>query len=633
MLIVLPFATYVLFVWSLHYEGSTNNLSTALIKGHIVFFAIIAIATELLSPFHLLRLPALSILWSTLLLVGLVTAITLRLSRRPRLGAKLPSIMDLSSQELLMAAAMALILAITLTVVFLYPPNNVDSMTYHMARVAHWVHNGSVQFYPTSISRQNYEMPLAEFAILHLQLLSRTDIFANMVQWYCFFISIILGGAITAALGGNKKAQVVSALVVATLPMAILQSTSTQNDLVVSSFLLAFAFFMLRLQQDFSTENALFVGLSLGLAFLTKGTAYLYGAGIGISLAIPIIIKARPQFVFSGRRMVALLLILFLALTMNAGFYYRNIRLYNYPLAPEGKEYLNREYSAATLSSNLLRNAAIHWGTPSHQLNRFGYRIVKFLLGKQLNDPATTWPHTSFVIGFSLHEDATGNPVQFLLALIASFIVLIAAWRRKTQTAWYIVGVLLATLLYCWFLKWQPWASRLHTPLFLLIAPITGLWLASIRVKVKIVYYVAIACLLVYALPYVFMNASRSVVSRAWHRKPRMALYFQNDRRCYDDYSRAIQIVKRAQAKEVGLHLGGNDVEYPLWVLAGAHAKANASMYFRHVGVINPTRRLQKERALPLYVLSTESTGNWVYKKRYRPVFSSQCINVLKRDF
>jgi ABC-type uncharacterized transport system permease subunit len=32
-----------------------------------------------------------------------------------------------------------------------YPPNNWDSMTYHMARIAHWVMNESIEPYPTHI--------------------------------------------------------------------------------------------------------------------------------------------------------------------------------------------------------------------------------------------------------------------------------------------------------------------------------------------------------------------------------------------------------------------------------------------------------------------------------------------------
>jgi hypothetical protein len=42
------------------------------------------------------------------------------------------------------------------------PPNMYDSMTYHMSRVVHWIQNGSLAHYPTSIGRQLFLPPGAE---------------------------------------------------------------------------------------------------------------------------------------------------------------------------------------------------------------------------------------------------------------------------------------------------------------------------------------------------------------------------------------------------------------------------------------------------------------------------------------
>jgi hypothetical protein len=63
------------------------------------------------------------------------------------------------------------------------PPNTWDGMSYHMARVAHWIQDQSVRHFSTSYLPQLYQMPWAEFAITHLQILSGSDIFANCVQW------------------------------------------------------------------------------------------------------------------------------------------------------------------------------------------------------------------------------------------------------------------------------------------------------------------------------------------------------------------------------------------------------------------------------------------------------------------
>jgi len=75
------------------------------------------------------------------------------------------------------------LLGLSLLVALIAPPNNWDSMTYHMARVMYWMQHQSVAHYPTHNPRQLDSPPWSSFAIMHLQLLSGGDRFANLVQW------------------------------------------------------------------------------------------------------------------------------------------------------------------------------------------------------------------------------------------------------------------------------------------------------------------------------------------------------------------------------------------------------------------------------------------------------------------
>ena len=198
-------------------------------------------------------------------------------------------------------------------------------------------------------------MPLAEFAIMHVQILTGSDFYANLVQWISFLILICLALLIARELGLSHKQQLISAMVIATLPMAILQASSTQNDLVVSSFIMSFALFILRLRRNISPDNLLFSALSLGLALLTKGTAILYCAAIGLSLGF--VALAAHQWRFQA--VAALSWVVVIALLINAGHFARNYRLYGHPLSTEIEEYRNEDYSAATLVSNILRNGSL----------------------------------------------------------------------------------------------------------------------------------------------------------------------------------------------------------------------------------------------------------------------------------
>ena len=87
------------------------------------------------------------------------------------------------------------------------PPNNYDSMSYHMARVSHWVQNQNVAYFPTSIARQLYHNPMAEYLIVQLQLLSGGDWLANSVQFGAMLGSLSLVSLLVKKLGLDAKGQ------------------------------------------------------------------------------------------------------------------------------------------------------------------------------------------------------------------------------------------------------------------------------------------------------------------------------------------------------------------------------------------------------------------------------------------
>ncbi len=107
-------------------------------------------------------------------------------------------------------------------------------MTYHLPRVMHWLQSESVAHYYTPITRQLYQPPFAEYAIAHIISLTRTDRFAFLVQWLALFGSAVGVSVIARQLGCGPLGQALAATIFVTAPMAILQGSSTQNDLVVT---------------------------------------------------------------------------------------------------------------------------------------------------------------------------------------------------------------------------------------------------------------------------------------------------------------------------------------------------------------------------------------------------------------
>ena len=98
------------------------------------------------------------------------------------------------------------------------PPNNWDSMTYHMSRVEYWIQNKAIFFFKTNNPRQNVLAPFSEFLILHFQILSGSDIFANLVQWINLIIGLVTLSLICKEFGLSKRLQLISAVFMCSLP-------------------------------------------------------------------------------------------------------------------------------------------------------------------------------------------------------------------------------------------------------------------------------------------------------------------------------------------------------------------------------------------------------------------------------
>ena len=613
-----------------------RDLRLAAVRSYVVVFFAIAVSTEILSIFHAVTRMGVSIVWLALTLFSIgfaswrwrifrpadaVTRTQWRLSGR-------------AAHEYVIALFIVVVLLVSLLVALLSPPNNWDSMTYHMARVAEWIQHGSVDFYPTSIARQNHSAPLAEFAILHLQILACADVYANLVQWSSLLIAVLLATLVAKEFRCNVEGQLFSGLFAATIPMAILQSSSTQNDLVVGVLCLSFAFFLLRFVRDAACEDAFFAAMSFGLALLAKGTAYLYCAAIALAIGV-VPLLSRTTWRERWRFLASFTAILVFALLVNAGHFTRNRALYGKVLVSD-PIVTNAERSVHVLALNAVRNAALHLMTPLDGLDRAIERGVGSLLGEELNDPKSTYPGSVFSVSFSRHEDLAGNPLHFLaIASVLAALVFLKTPEKRSVLGWG-VALILSAFFVCWFLRWQPWGSRLHTAWFLLGAPLVatameGLprWRKGILICLALIFFL-------YSLPFLVTNTSRPLVTRrrtSILESDRLSCYFTNRWVLHDDYIGAMRVVLAEGDKTVGLCLVDDDWEYPLWVLTGRHVSRGVPC-FVHVGVTDVSRVLRESGDQePTLVITTRPTaeasaalgGRWI------ALFDSTAIRVLRR--
>ncbi len=522
----------------------------------LFFFLWVNITTEGMSYFHLLHRNGFIWLWILTASAGLLTSIYY---------ARYLTLPEGKQFRQLPAIIVCVILLITALIATCAFPTNWDSMSYHLSRVMHWIDQGSVAHYTTNIDRQLSQPPLAEYAILHLYALSFIPALANWVQWMAFVGCIVGVSLVLRQLKADNKTQWLGACITATIPMAILQSTSTQNDLVVSFFLLSSILFLFHfIQERGHFRHLIFMHMSLILALLTKGTAYIYALPVVLTFLTIGIIYFNTKW---ARLMIYMSMLVSLILMWpTLG---RNIQSFDKPLGPD-YALRNDPISAQALLINTPENMAMHLRSPFPIVNNALTSIINSYADLVAGNKGTdtyTWSYSpDFSINyFSTHEDIAGNAVHvLLLTLCIVFAITIKRLRKKDGLLLLTGMVILMISAFSLLLKWQYWHVRLHTPIFIIgsiiIAKVMQSWSTRRRTAV-------VSLLLISALPFLFLNQTRPITWKENIFNSNHAEMLRlNNPDFYTPYVAISNIIQEHNCKHVQLRCGGDGWEFPWWV-------------------------------------------------------------------
>jgi len=371
------------------------------------------------------------------------------------------------------AAAINLFLAIHV------PPNNFDSMTYHLARIGYWLQNQSLNHFYTHDMRQTYSAPNAEILILWPMLFLKSDLLANVIQWLAYCGTGLLVYRTAQLLGFEKRAALFSALVYLSLPMVVLQSTSTQNDLVATFFCLAGFYFFHKGVRCGNKPELVLSAIACGLALGTKGTFFFIAPALVVgSVFLVVLFKAKPLLYarWFGYCLVAMLL-------LGSYNYIKNYREFGSPLAPKSE--LFRKVEKRDVVS-VLKNATSYGfmaaefrGFPealTSQLDRlkndFGKRhLASFLTGTQFE---------SIIAGNSsliYHEDHGwfGFTGFFILLPIALLLLVKSSPLVRADEKWpYAFAAIFFYLFFCYMESYTPFKGRYFVLTFAFIAPLSA---------------------------------------------------------------------------------------------------------------------------------------------------------------
>lgn len=472
----------------------------------------------------------------------------------------------------------------TFLIALLASPNNWDSMTYHLPRIMHWQQNNSIGFYDTSVTRQLYSSPGAEYLILYLQLLAGGDRLANFIQWFALLGSLFVIWNITKQLGGNYYSRVFAVLFTASIPMAILQATSTQTDLIASFWILCSVYLILKMIKDPNLVLATVLGLSGGIALLTKATSLPFLLPFGFYLLYKLFLLQR----FKSYKII--IIALGVAFIVYLPFLARNFHYYGSFTSPEKNIISNEKITFHVTISNFIKNLMMHTdlGLKNNPIVSLDATTkIHNIMGLDLNALGSNLGGVPFsIIPYQnrFDEDTATNPVHLVL-IIVSVVILVLRYKKMSIEKKYFLLGLLSLVLFSALFRWQIWGSRLQLPFFIIIAPAVSIILTE-KIKIKYqTFFISIVaiCFIFYTFPFVTNHGIRPLRGPASILiRDRYDQYFAYNGYMKNNYIEAVKLTPECQ--NIGIIIHREAFEYPLLL---AIKKNNPNAKFYHISENN----------------------------------------------
>jgi hypothetical protein len=239
------------------------------------------------------------------------------------------------------------------------------------------------------------------------------------------------------------------------------------------------------------------------------------------------------------------------------------------------------------------------------------------MLGLDPQDRDITWPGARYAPPLNAnHEANANNRWHLLLIAVAAVFALVT---RNRQWTLYAAALLSAFLLFCLYLKWQPFLARLELPLFVLGVPLAAFLVERLR-------YPAVSVLIALFL----VNNARPALFQNWTRPlkgPNSLFTTTRDDNYFADmgqwnsrasYLESVARTARSGCTEIGLDISENQLEYPFQALL---RERSPNVRFVHTGVTNASARYAVAGSpTPCAVLCPDCIANQQKIALYRDV-------------
>lgn len=481
------------------------------------------------------------------------------------------------------------ILSLTFLQGFLSAPNTTDSMVRRLPIVMYWVQEHTL-YQDTIRNGHDFMGPFSEYIFLHLYLIFNHDWMLYFSQWIAFAAVIFLTFLIAHKLSNSKKIALYASVMTSTIPIAVLQATSVQMDMVTTVMVLFSLYFALIFRKEPNFINFIFLSFAVGLGILTKATFLIYiifPVGILISLIVK---KKGISGVLKGWRNSLLMGMIgvFIIGTIQARFVEQNLKLFGSISGERGKSvYMNELITPQVIFSNLVRNLIVQFPFPiGRGLIEQGVIYIHEKIGIGIDDPRINFFNAKFSVNPIIfpQEDRAGNPVHLFWIILGGILLILRKNKlNNLSLVVYLYVLSIASfLLFSVVLKWQPFHSRLLMPFFI-VGSVTSVVILMQFKQLKILLNLALLTSVSLSFVLIVLNVSKpffsyssfyasvkgfapilSSIPESIFTKEREKQYFNARQYWYTPYKEIIRKIKVKKGKTIAFKLM-DEFEYPLW--------------------------------------------------------------------
>lgn len=563
---LMPF-TLILLVSIFKNKGKSyfDSLSFSLIS--IALYVLLI--TNLLSIFNVLTSVTIKIAW--IIPIFLLLIITIK-NKAYHNFKHIPELC-INLKNLHLIPLIVIIICISfLSLLYAYftVPNNWDSMTYHLARVAHWINNKSVNYYYTGNTRQLLSPVLDEYFLLNIMLLSGNDKYVNLLQWSSYIISALYIWKIARMLGCSNSFALIGSLLFMTMPIAFAESMTTQNDLFATMWLCIFLYKIVIVfkKESFpisrkSIYDIICMGILIGIGYLAKTSVCIPMFYFTICLVIYLLftkkVNAKDCCIYS------LIAASFCAAVIAENF----IRWKCYGSIDTSG--VTTSISINTINPlmlllNLYKNISsltVYSPFSAELLKLIGTKTSN-LFNLDINNSAISFGKTIFTPAFAYNHDTASVYIVTILGCISFLHFLFnknVTKSKKLLTSILFIGFLTIPVV----LRWQPWGTRIMLPCASLLCILISLMVEDVCSRYKthqgVLVCLCTICLITFYPQLEYHLAPIYTLLKSGN--DRFSLYFYNRPQIYNAYRNLIEYCESLDSKNIALCAGSDSYVYP----------------------------------------------------------------------